>query len=455
MISRLALCTCLAFATGCNSDDGISDADQDGFTLEQGDCNDANAGIFPGAAESCDDLDNNCNGQTDEGYDVDGDGYTTCNGDCRDNDPNSSPIASEVVDGLDNDCDGIPDNHTDQYDDDGDGFSEDQGDCNDEPELNGASIGPKAIEIAVNQDGNAEGIDNDCDGKIDEAILPCPEERDVGVGMSFAYAIDICHEVLGAGWDDTLEIDDQSRNILPNFGPITTNRGGDMMVLATGLALDPQGTGWVAPESGTSFPNSIAHPDPQGDPGNGCGFADESFVNDYTEMRITLDVPGNAKGFSFDFNFMSTEFPEFVCSAYDDTFLAWLDSAAFTGNVSFDENDNVVSINIGFFDECDPALGSTCLGEDNILGTGFENLGGTDGGGTGWLTTTAPVVPGEKAVLTFMIFDEGDHILDSLVLIDNFRWEVTEIDGPSTIEREHAPQIQYIRHDGNDAVISD
>ena len=34
--------------------------------------------------------------------------------------------------------------------------------------------------------------------------------------------------------------------------------------------------------------------------------------------------------------------------------------------------------------------------------------------------------------LTFSIFDEGDHVLDSMVIIDYFRWEVTGSSGPCT-----------------------
>ncbi len=103
-----------------------------------------------------------------------------------------------------------------------------------------------------------------------------------------------------------------------------------------------------------------------------------------------------------------------------------LESEAFTGNVSFDAQGNRVSINVGFLDVCDESLGINCTGNQELLGTGHEY----DGGGTGWLTTTAPVVPGEKITLTFIIFDEGDHVLDSTVIIDNFRWEIEEFECP-------------------------
>jgi hypothetical protein len=173
----------------------------------------------------------------------------------------------------------------------------------------------------------------------------------------------------------------------------------------------------------------VNHPDPQG--ATGCSDADPSRVNDYTEVQLVLNVPANANSFSFDFNFMSVEFPEFVCTDFDDTFLAMLESQAFTGNVSFDSMGNRMSINVGFFDKCRESLDPACTGDAEIMGTGYQ---GAQGGGTGWLTTTAPVVPGEKIFLTFMIFDEGDHILDSSVLIDNFRWHIEQVDSPITVE---------------------
>ena len=77
-------------------DSSCCDLDNDGYNANNAycvgnDCNDNNANINPGATEVCDGVDNNCNGQTDEGFDQDGDGYKTCNGDCNDN--NSAIIA--------------------------------------------------------------------------------------------------------------------------------------------------------------------------------------------------------------------------------------------------------------------------------------------------------------------------------------------------------------------------
>jgi hypothetical protein len=135
-----------------------------GFVTDSADCDDRNAQRAPGRAESCDGLDNDCDGRVDEGtrcYDDDGDGVTEDGGDCADADPARHPRAVEVCDGVDQDCDGEVDQGTSCSDDDGDGRSEDQGDCHDgDPD-----IGPNRPEVPDN------GVDDDCDGVIDTGSL--------------------------------------------------------------------------------------------------------------------------------------------------------------------------------------------------------------------------------------------------------------------------------------------
>jgi hypothetical protein len=46
------------------------DADTDGFTACGGDCDDGDAAVHPGATESCDGRDDDCDKQVDEGFDV-------------------------------------------------------------------------------------------------------------------------------------------------------------------------------------------------------------------------------------------------------------------------------------------------------------------------------------------------------------------------------------------------
>jgi hypothetical protein len=75
----------------------------------------------------------------------------------------------------------------------------------------------------------------------------------------------------------------------------------------------------------------------------------------------------------------------------------------------------------------------TCpLGRGELAGTGFEGDGDQDGA-TSWLETKAGVVPGETITIQFVIWNTGDHILQSTVLLDNFKWDATPTTGgPST-----------------------
>lgn len=80
-----------------------------GYSGVDGDCDDGDAEIYPGAAEACDQVDQDCDGQVDEGFDVDGDGFTACGGDCNDGAASTYPGAVEVCDRVDQDCNGVND----------------------------------------------------------------------------------------------------------------------------------------------------------------------------------------------------------------------------------------------------------------------------------------------------------------------------------------------------------
>ena len=155
---------------GCWVDIGVDenpecrDCDRDHYLDEEcggDDCDDSRLDVHPGAEEFCDEMDNNCDGVTDD-RDADGDGYIdeACGGlDCDDLDPQISPEALEICDGLDNDCDGIV--PADETDGDGDGwlFCED---CDDTDPMSS----PDFVEGLAK--GNcSDGADNDCDGFTD------------------------------------------------------------------------------------------------------------------------------------------------------------------------------------------------------------------------------------------------------------------------------------------------
>ena len=169
---------------GCPSRQCV-DQDGDGYGNGGGcpgpqDCADGDYLTHPGAAEVCGDgLDNDCDGTPDDGcsraVDGDGDGHSVGGEpgagqrDCDDRDKDIYPGAAEVCgDGKDNDCDGTVDDGcvgVKCADSDGDGWGVGQDckipDCDDR----NAAIYPWAAEAC------GDGLDNDCDGTMDE---DCP-----------------------------------------------------------------------------------------------------------------------------------------------------------------------------------------------------------------------------------------------------------------------------------------
>jgi hypothetical protein len=151
-------------------------------------------------------------------------------------------------------------------------------------------------------------------------------------------------------------------------------------------------------------------------------FEQGSSANDYTEIRFDTIVPGGVTSLSYDFAFMSTEYPFYYGTGFNDMYIGWLDSEAWTGNISFDEQGNPISLNAGFLNFKDdggvlPAYAGTCMRYH---------------AGTEWLSTTAAVVPGEQITVVFAIFDLSDSILDSYVFLDNFLWGCEGEGRPST-----------------------
>ena len=193
----------------------IHDFDGDGYTEEEGDCNDEDANIGPRADELCDEIDNDCDGDIDEGVtltiykDTDGDGWgstdnkQSCeleNGwsfsddDCDDLniDGRHTDEHAEDLSLLDRDCDGAvasvdcDDNDTNTVNDaDCDGILT-AIDCDDSFET-GASLG------GITEDGDCDGVltaddcndddpnstvivdDADCDGTI--TIEDCDDDN--------------------------------------------------------------------------------------------------------------------------------------------------------------------------------------------------------------------------------------------------------------------------------------
>lgn len=176
-----------------------------GYVLNNWDCDDSNPLIFTGADEICNDLDDNCDGNIDEGVlstfylDADNDGfgdpdislidcpapfgYVVSGGDCDDNNSDINPDATEICNTIDDNCDtnideGVQTTYYADADADGfgnavstiiactlpDGFTNDNTDCDDTNEL----IYPGATEIL-------NGVDDNCNEAIDEGLVAVNE----------------------------------------------------------------------------------------------------------------------------------------------------------------------------------------------------------------------------------------------------------------------------------------
>jgi len=172
-----------------------------GYVASNDDCDDSNNAIYPGATEICNNLDDDCDGQMDEGVgavwyaDADGDGhgnaanvqmacsqpvgFVASNDDCDDSNNAIYPGATEICNDLDDDCDGQMDENAGPIwfvDADGDGFgnapdsvqscAQPSGyvanfdDCDD----NNSAIYPNATEIP-------NGLDDDCNSIVDDTLV--------------------------------------------------------------------------------------------------------------------------------------------------------------------------------------------------------------------------------------------------------------------------------------------
>jgi hypothetical protein len=131
---------------------------------------------------------------------------------------------------------------------------------------------------------------------------------------------------------------------------------------------------------------------------------------DVSILKVDFSVGTRMNCLSFDFRFLSEEYPKFVGGKFNDAFIAELDTSDWKTsgsmilaphNFAFDPANHVISIN---------ATGNTSMSpspSDTIYS-----------GATPVLTATTPVTVGDHS-LYLSIFDQGDHLFDSAVFLDN------------------------------------
>lgn len=350
--------------------------------------------------------------------DFDGDGYTSCDGDCDEGDPLVNAGAYDFPNGQDDDCDGGIDNPFD--------------DC--DLGLQYTSQNPldytKAIELCQTTTANAMGAN-----KI-WGVLSAEFHLADGTGTPSA----------------------QQHAIVTSFGNVIDPVANTSFVyFSTGLAGVPGQPYWQAgtPQGGTDTGTSSAVP--PGFPTNktGCPVPFGGTAFNPVNLKVTIRVPTNAKSFGFSHGFYSAEYPEYACSGFNDMWVTLLNTGApgisNNKNIVFDPQGTPGSVNLNFFDRCiagptgcfggGPGGFNFCSGgSGELAGTGYGDLDPgqpcgpptTFGGGTGWIETEAPVVPGETITVQFMVWDSSDGIYDSGAIFDDFHWLQGSLANPQT-----------------------
>jgi hypothetical protein len=384
-------------------------------------------------------------------------------------------------------------NTSGQSDADGDGYTVADGDCNDCD----SSINPGAFDVPNNH------VDEDCSGTPDDEPAACDDGLpDDGDATALAKAMGICRTaVAGAKGKDrtwgllsarfvfpdgtTASLDlnendgatcadkgavpnDLSHGILKRFGPsVKPRQGAAFSAISSGIAREgvhplPDQPDVMSPDGATMCRK--AHT-PPGFPVSSyatCGDLDESLepapeirnvAYDGMALELVVRAPTNAKSFAFDFDFYTFEYEEYVCSPFNDAFVALLFSKSpdvpADHNIAFDSQKNPVCVNNGFVEVCEPWTYEstrngmpfqrpfTCkYGTKELADTGFDD--GENHAATGWLETHSNVVPGEELTLRFAIWDAGDDVLDSTVLLDHFTWDLK----PGTTVTVRPPDIK-------------
>ena len=401
--------------------------------------------------------DNDCNGIPDSVQDEDADGYPICKDgkllDCCDNEKMCNTTRPDLIHpAVPLDCKGneIDDNCNGITDEDDLGCDEVVSTCegsNCETEVCQFDYGDCDVNLTWNHSNN------------NNAALLLAKSMDLCMGSSsdpvkgslLEYSLHRAGStsLVGNGQINILRgMRDQSGNTL-----IKPRIGQSFVLLSSGDAIDalngpPNGDqsfsdGGTVPYTYLKEHNNQLESHPM------CKGGDPK-INDSVVLHFKLQAPQNAKGFSFDFRFFSFEYPRWICTTFNDFFLTQLTDengaplVNADGNISFDEKGSAVSVNNAFFTTC---VARTCGGTYGACPASFEegcqggkcgtcnspeelyaftptpyNGASGRGGATAWLSTQAPIKGGQIFNLDFYIWDTGDHAYDSTVILDNFQW---------------------------------
>ena len=311
-----------------------------GYVVDNTDCNDENGSANPAASEVCDEVDNNCDGDIDEGVlisfylDTDNDGYgnsslsieaceqpigySDLDGDCDDLEPLANPNEVEVCDGIDNNCDTYVDEgllESLYADLDGDGFGDpaagmmvcpdeegyvsDSTDCDDASNLTfpGAAERESSSDCMADLDGDGFG-DSSAGGSV-VAGLDCDD--------NLASYNPLVTDILGDGYDQNCD----------NLDGTDSDGDGDASIASGGTDCDDSDAGLESFDADTDGVSTCdgdcddSDPNVQGDlDGDGysgciddCDDSDPAIYPEAIETYydgVDSDCAGNADEFDQD-----------------------------------------------------------------------------------------------------------------------------------------------------------
>lgn len=344
----------------------------------------------------------------------------------------------------------------DVLDEDGDGYPK-AIDCNDKDPM----INPGAFDVP------GDGVDNDCSGTADDEPTNCDGTVAMGVtdAMKLAKVLGLCRATTPAatGKDRTWGVISGSlttiggsptvlarqTTVRSSWGSVIGAREGTrMFVMSTGAAYLPGEVGYMKPldlllTSNTTNEDAL----PAGWPRNTalCPKPTSTTGNDSVALKLKIRAPTNAKAFSFEFDQFFSEYIDYSCSPYNDGFAVFLASKLpldpkFAGSIVATSTGDPLNVNSAFVEVCTAGTSKnlkvtyTCpKGRGELAGTGYDD-GSSDKqhASTSWLSTSAPISPGEEFEITFAIWNSGDHMLQSAVLLDRWRWSTALKSGPET-----------------------
>ena len=374
--------------------------------------------VLPSYELCGDGVDDDCDGLVDEPTDKDGDGWGICDGDCNDNNFDVNPGAMELTYVLiDDDNDpGTP--AIKVYS--GNGLDDD---CN--PATSDTVEPPACVSVAKLTGVTAQDLAAAMELCHPAVANPPLAQRTWGLLSAQLLRADGSAPE-AAQLSDMM---DKQAAVLSGYGMNAPKVGATFVGLSTGMMRDEDDPGAVPPSPGTDLGWTGSPPagylmwnGSGGLPGSaGCSGAcpGGAGANDGVTLRLVLRVPTNMGAFSLDYQVFTAAYPGGVCSGENDFFLALLTSMngaiPLDKNIGWDLLGNPLSVNNAFFGACAPAGCFTCpKGTAGLAGTGMS-------AGTGWLQADAPVIPGEEMILDLTVFDVSTGSGDWVALVDGFR----------------------------------